>query len=81
MSVKYRRPYGTAWEEIPLGQVMDTVADRLWESRNRTFVEERDGHKVMHSKAVAHLGGASLDNEENYLINKLFCVRDSRRRS
>jgi len=81
MSVKYRRPYGTAWEEIPLGQAMDTVADRLWESRNRTFVEERDGHKVMHSKAVAHLGGASLDNEENYLINKLFCVRDSRRRS
>jgi len=81
MSVKYRRPYGTAWEEIPLGQVMDTVADRLWESRNRTFVEERDGHKVMHTKAVAHLGGASLDNEENYLINKLFCVRDSRRRS
>ena len=81
MSVKYRRPYGTAWEEIQLGQAMDTVADRLWESRNRTFVEERDGHKVMHSKAVAHLGGASLDNEENYLINKLFCVRDSRRRS
>jgi formate dehydrogenase major subunit len=72
MSVKYRRPHGTEWEEIPLEQAMDMVADRLWESRNRTFVEEQDGHKVMHTKAVAHLGGATLDNEENYLIKKLF---------
>ena len=72
MSVKYRRPYGTEWEEIPLEQAMDMVADRLWESRNRTFIDEQDGQKVMHTKGVAHLGGATLDNEENYLIKKLF---------
>jgi formate dehydrogenase major subunit len=73
MSVKYRRPYGTEWEEIPLEQAMDMVADRVWESRQQTFVEEQDGQKVMHTKCVAHLGGATLDNEENYLIKKLFC--------
>ena len=73
MSVKYRRPYSTGWEEIPLEEAMDMVADRLWESRQRTFIEEQDGEKVMHTKAVAHLGGATLDNEENYLIKKLFC--------
>ncbi len=73
MSVKYRRPHGTSWEEIPLEKAMDMVADRVWESRNRTFVEEQDGQTVMHTKAIAHLGGATLDNEENYLIKKLFC--------
>jgi len=72
MSVKYRRPFATKWEDIPLERAMDMVADRVWESRNRTFVEEQDGHKVMHTKSVAHLGGATLDNEENYLIKKLF---------
>jgi formate dehydrogenase major subunit len=70
--VKYRRPFATAWEDIDLEKAMDMVADRLWESRQRTFVEEQDGKKVMHTKAVAHLGGATLDNEENYLIKKLF---------
>jgi len=70
--VKYRRPFGTEWEEIPLEQAMDMVADRLWESRERTFQEKQDGNWVMQTKAVAHLGGATLDNEENYLIKKLF---------
>ena len=74
MSVKYRRPFGTEWEEIPLEEAMDMVADRLWESRNRTFVEEQDGQKVMHTTAIGHLGGATLDNEENYLIKKLFAA-------
>ena len=72
LSVKYRRPYGTRWEELDLETAMNMVADRLWESRKRSFVEEQDGQKVMHTKAVAHLGGATLDNEENYLIKKLF---------
>ena len=72
MSVKYRRPYATEWEEIPLEQAMDMVADRVWESRQASFIEEQDGQKVMHTKKIAHLGGATLDNEENYLIKKLF---------
>ena len=48
------------------------IADRVWASRERTFEEKKDGYAVMHTKAVGHLGGATLDNEENYLIKKLF---------
>jgi formate dehydrogenase major subunit len=70
--VKYRRPYSTKWEELDLETAMDMIADRVWESRERTFVETEDGEPVMHTKAIAHLGGATLDNEENYLIKKLF---------
>jgi len=70
--VKYRRPYGTKWEEIPLEQAMDMIADRVWDSRNESFEETKEGHSVMQTKKVAHLGGATLDNEENYLIKKLF---------
>jgi formate dehydrogenase major subunit len=70
--VLYRRPHGTAWEELELEAAMDMVADRLWTSRERTFVEKQDGEIVMQTKAIAHLGGATLDNEENYLIKKLF---------
>jgi formate dehydrogenase major subunit len=71
-TVKYRRPYATEWEDLDLETAMDMVADRVWESRERTFVEKHDGDWVMHTKAIAHLGGATLDNEENYLIKKLF---------
>ena len=70
--VKYRRPYSTAWEEIDLERAMDIVAERVWETRERSFVEERDGLPLMQAPMMAHLGGATLDNEENYLIKKLF---------
>lgn len=70
--VKYRRPYSRQWEELALETAMDMVADRIWDSRERTFDEARDGEAVMHTTAIAHLGGATLDNEENYLIKKLF---------
>ncbi len=70
--VKYRRPYSRQWEEIELETAMDMVADRLWETRDRTFQEKKDGDVVMQTTAIAHLGGATLDNEENYLIKKLF---------
>jgi formate dehydrogenase major subunit len=70
--VLYRRPRGTAWEEMKLEQAMDMVADRFWQSRERTFTEKKDGQAVMHTTAIAHLGGATLDDEENYLIKKLF---------
>lgn len=70
--VKYRRPHSRSWESLDLEQAMDMVADRLWNSRNKTFLEEQDGHPVMQTKAIGHLGGATLDNEENYLIKKLF---------
>jgi formate dehydrogenase major subunit len=72
--VKYRRPYSSKWEELDLETAMDMIADRVWESRERTFVEHQDGEAVMHTTAIAHLGGATLDNEENYLIKKLFAA-------
>lgn len=71
-TVKYRRPYSRYWEELDLETAMDMVADRVWESRERTFVEKQDGDTVMHTLGVCHLGGATLDIEENYLIRKLF---------
>ncbi len=72
-NVRYRRPYSRKWEELPLEQAMDMVADRVWESRERTFREvDENGDTIMQTKAIAHLGGATLDNEENYLIKKLF---------
>ena len=70
--VKYRRPGGTDWEELDLETAMDMIAERLWESRRRNWVEQEDGQRVAHTTAVAHLGGATLDNEENYFIKKLF---------
>ncbi len=70
--VLYRRPYATDWEQIELETAMDMVADRVWRTRERSFEEERDGMTLMQTTAMAHLGGATLDNEENYLIKKLF---------
>ena len=71
-TVKYRRPYSKQWEELDLETAMDMVADRLWESRDHTFQETKDGESLMQTTAIGHLGGATLDNEENYLIKKLF---------
>jgi formate dehydrogenase major subunit len=51
---------------------MNMIAERVWNSRQETFVEEQDGETLMQTRAIAHLGGATLDNEENYLIKKLF---------
>lgn len=70
--VRYRRPRSTHWEYLDLETAMDMVADRVWESRERTFAEKKDGKTLMQTTAIAHLGGATLDNEENYLIKKLF---------
>ena len=72
--VKYRAPRATEWTEISLDRAMDMVADRVWESRKRTFVQKKDGATINHTTAICHLGGATLDNEENYLIRKLFTL-------
>jgi formate dehydrogenase major subunit len=70
--VKYRAPRAKSWSEISLDRALEMVVERIWESRKRTFVREKDGSTVNHTTAIAHLGGATLDNEENYLIKKLF---------
>jgi formate dehydrogenase major subunit len=70
--VKYRAPYAREWQEIDLETAMDMVADRVWQSRDRHFQETREGRTLMQCPSIAHLGGATLDNEENYLLKKLF---------
>jgi formate dehydrogenase major subunit len=72
--VKYRRPYSRVWEELDLETAMDMIADRVWQTRLDTFQEKQDGKTVMHTLAMAHLGGATLDIEENYVIKKLFAA-------
>ena len=69
--VKYRRPYGTSWEELPLEQAMDMIADRIVATREDTWQEEVNGYRARRTTGIANLGGATLDNEENYLIKKL----------
>jgi formate dehydrogenase major subunit len=71
--VLYRRPYGTEWEHLDLATAMDMIADRVIAARDATW-EDRDdqGRPLNRTLGVASLGGATLDNEENYLIKKLF---------
>ena len=71
--VLYRRPHGTEWEEIELERAMEMIAERVIDARERHW-QERDerGWKVDRTLGFAHLGGATLDNEENYLIKKLW---------
>ena len=71
--VLYRRPHGTEWETIPLETAMDMVAERVKRTRDDTWEESSaDGATLRRTLGFAHLGGATLDNEENYLIKKLF---------
>src|SRR4051812_21592586 len=72
-TVKYRAPYSDRWEERPLEWAMDRIAERVKRTRDESFVHQLpDGGVVNHTLALAALGGATLDNEENYLIKKLF---------
>ncbi len=73
-TVRYRKPRSSHWETLDLETAMNMVAERVWASREKTFVEQRDGQALMQTTAIAHLGGATLDNEENYLIKKLFAA-------
>jgi formate dehydrogenase major subunit len=71
--VLHRRPYSKSWEKIPLDKAMDMVADRVKKTRDENWQHQHTlGHPLNRTLAMAHLGGATLDNEENYLIKKLF---------
>lgn len=72
-TVLYRRPYGTAWEELDLDTAMEMIADRVLAARADTW-EDTDPHgrPLNRTLGISSLGGATLDNEENYLIKKLF---------
>jgi formate dehydrogenase major subunit len=70
--VLYRRPFGSDWEHLDLDTAMDMIADRVIQARNQGWQWEQDGARTRRTLGFASLGGATLDNEENYLIKKLF---------
>jgi formate dehydrogenase major subunit len=71
VKVRYRRPHGTSWEDLDLDTAMDMIADRVIETRRRSWEWDHAGQRTRRTMAIASLGGATLDNEENYLIKKL----------
>jgi formate dehydrogenase major subunit len=70
--VLYRRPNGTDWEKLGLDTAMDMIADRVIAARRKGWQWEVDGQRTRRTLGFASLGGATLDNEENYLLKKLF---------
>jgi formate dehydrogenase major subunit len=71
--VLYRRPYATDWETLDLETAMDMIAERVLDARAETWADTSDdGKPVNRTLGISSLGGATLDNEENYLIKKLF---------
>jgi formate dehydrogenase major subunit len=70
--VLYRGPGGTGWESLDLDTAMDMIADRVIDARRKGWQEEYQGRRTRRTLGFASLGGATLDNEENYLIKKLF---------
>ena len=71
--VLYRAPYATEWSELDLDTAMDMVADRVLDARDKGWqATDRQGNTLRRTMGIASLGGATLDNEENYLIKKLF---------
>jgi formate dehydrogenase major subunit len=70
--VKYRPARGTDWEDLELDTAMDMIAERVIKSRRQFWQDEQDGKRVNRTMGIASLGGATLDNEENYLMKKLY---------
>lgn len=72
-TVRYRAPYATEWQDLDLETAMDMVADRVLDARSKGWQDfDADRHTLRRTLGIASLGGATLDNEENYLIKKLF---------
>jgi formate dehydrogenase major subunit len=70
--VRYRRPHGTEWEDLDLDTAVDMIADRVIKTRKQFWQWEDDGKRTRRTLGIASLGGATLDNEENYLMKKLY---------
>ena len=72
-TVRYRRPYGTEWEDLDLDTAMDMITDRVLKTRKEFWEwEDEKGRRTRRTLGIASLGGATLDNEENYLMKKLY---------
>jgi formate dehydrogenase major subunit len=71
--VRYRRPHGADWEDLDLDTALDMIADRVIETRRRVWQDtDEEGRVLRRTLGIASLGGATLDNEENYLMKKLY---------
>jgi formate dehydrogenase major subunit len=70
--VRYRRPHATEWEDLDLETAMHMIADRVMKTRAETWQEYVDDKRTRRTMGIASLGGATLDNEENYLMRKLY---------
>ena len=71
--IRYRPPYATEWQELDLDTAMQMVADRVLDARDKGWQQfDADRNTLRRTMGIASLGGATLDNEENYLIKKLF---------
>jgi formate dehydrogenase major subunit len=71
--VRYRAPYATEWTDLDLDTALDMVADRVLDARRKGWQDtDEHGAPLRRTLGLASLGGATLDNEENYLIKKLF---------
>jgi formate dehydrogenase major subunit len=71
--VRYRRPHGTDWEDLDLDTAVDMIVDRVLDTRARTWQDvDSEGRHLHRTLGIASLGGATLDNEENYLMKKLY---------
>jgi formate dehydrogenase major subunit len=70
--VLYRRPYAADWEPLDLDRALDMIAERVLRTRADSWQETVDGARVARTLGFASLGGATLDDEENYLIKKLW---------
>lgn len=72
-TIRYRAPYATEWSDLDLDTAMDMITDRVIDARRRGWQDSDDqGRRLNRTMGIASLGGATLDNEENYLIKKLF---------
>ena len=72
-TVKYRAPYGDRWEDRPLDWAMERIAQLVKQTRDASYeTADKQETTVNRTLTIGHLGGATLDNEENYLIKKLF---------
>lgn len=72
-TIRYRRPGGTEWEDLELDAAMDMIAERVLATRDETWQStDEQGRALNRTMGIASLGGATLDNEENYLMKKLY---------
>jgi formate dehydrogenase major subunit len=71
--VLYRAPRAKDWTKIDRGTAIDMIADRFLEARRNHWEDvDEHGHPLRRTMGIASLGGATIDNEENYLAKKLY---------